>query len=799
MAALQQPFEIPYLAWLAALEHDQNVQPGPTPLQISFRPDDTSFSALVSLINRIALRFFPTPALESIRADIIATGAFPEAAPIFAAQTTAIAPLLERITREAEGGKLIFMQTLPHVGDQTIDLAVDQANLALIRHARQHEHIHVVPIHRVATLDVMLAAESFYAVREALEALGRTSRANYIWNRVLDLAWQHWHSIAAASLPTPKAVVTDLDGVVWDGILREDGLDAVRTGGSALVKVAHSVWRDVLCRRSQGGVLLAALSRNEKQAAIDALDGVQAPASFAGVWADSNIDKAAEFGAILQFFDGIAPQSVVFVDDNATEQERMRLAWPSANVPAVAAPPLLIGDLLAQIPAARSGTTTDSDRQRTAFYAAKSSGELVPEIVCIVDPSDRALLLRMAQLHARTNQFNMTTPRRTAEDLQRLLEDPSWAVLALEVHYHGAVLTPELMGVAELHQEQGGDCVLDSFLASCRLLWAGSQQRMFDLIRMEAAKRFGAKTLIARWRPNERNEAFERWFEAIGWSQDVTARDGGLDFRGTTATRDGEAPRDLLAILSTYLEKKRHSNNAIVAARVRPNDGATELLVPGAVFRPGLTSDDADIVRAVFGIEPIGERDCSAMTLPPLWVSKYLVTRAEFAVFLSSLPAAEADEGAAAANGGFGRETDGAIRAVRDMLHPVTATHAWATRYAAWVAGRLPTEAEWERVARGEDERWFPWGHNAPLPPYCPPRGDELPAVTDMNADSPFGVVGLTGCVWQWCCGAYRDHPPYRGGDINSNAYFLRSTVRPREAAEHCGHIVGIRVVRDTE
>ncbi|GAB2963932.1 hypothetical protein GCM10027280_61090 [Micromonospora polyrhachis] len=55
----------------------------------------------------------------------------------------------------------------------------------------------------------------------------------------------------------------------------------------------------------------------------------------------------------------------------------------------------------------------------------------------------------------------------------------------------------------------------------------------------------------------------------------------------------------------------------------------------------------------------------------------------------------------------------------------------------------------------------------------------------------------MTGHVWQWCSGSYRDHPQYRGGDTRANTYFLRTTVRPLESAEHCGHLVGFRVVRD--
>jgi len=274
---------------------------------------------------------------------------------------------------------------------------------------------------------------------------------------------------------------------------------------------------------------------------------------------------------------------------------------------------------------------------------------------------------------------------------------------------------------------------------------------------------------------------------------------GIISNRGTPAATEPSTPTSETSVVSNPTEEPSFpATEAPVVAEVptetpipvEPDNGigntegdeVPQVYVPAGEFTMGSTSGDSD------------ELPIRRITLDAFWIDKTEVTNGMYSLCVERGECREPTRSDSASRSSYYGDPE------FDDYPVIFVDQTMAMDYCEWAGGRLPTEAEWEKAARGTDGLIYPWGNDDPndnLLNYDEHVGDTTMVGSYPDNVSPYGAYDMAGNVWEWVSDWYREtyldtelqNPVgpdsgtfgvVRGGSWRNIGYAVRSSFRTR-------------------
>lgn len=302
--------------------------------------------------------------------------------------------------------------------------------------------------------------------------------------------------------PVKKVVAVDLDNTLWEGVVGEDGLDAIHPN--------VALQRELKALKERG-ILLVILSKNNEEDGLAGLD--RQPILKREDFVAWRIDwqPKAENLAHLAAELNLGADSFVFIDDNPSERLEMSVRLPDVTALDVGA------NLAAYFPAR---PLTDEDLRKTDEYRAEAKRS-----ACLAERRDADVwttlgieldvhqmreseVPRVAQLSQKANQFDVCTNRYSEEAIRRLAEEG----LIITAHAKDRFGDQGLVAFVVVRGTEIVDWVM-----SCRVMGRGIEDRVeAELERLMSLR--GVSELTAVWRASGKNIPVRNLYDRFGFT-----------------------------------------------------------------------------------------------------------------------------------------------------------------------------------------------------------------------------------------------------------------------------------------
>lgn len=361
-----------------------------------------------------------------------------------------------------------------------------------------------------------------------LELLARSPvAAAHHWN----YAGEFLRVLRAMTGKVRKVLALDCDNTLWGGVLGDVGRDGVALGHD----YPGSAYRALQLRAlelQQRGVVLVVASKNDRAAVQDVFENhremILRPehiSYFAVDWnpKPQNLKQAA---AVLN----LGLDSFVFLDDHPVECDMMRQMLPDVVTVQLPKDPALFERTLSRLNCFDQLVVSAEDRSRASMYRQEAQRaelkEQAPDLesfyhslrmIMSIGIDDTSQVARAAQLTQRTNQFNMTTIRRSEVEIRDLMTSPTFHVYSLSLEDRFGDNGIVGLAIVETAVEEW---MIETFLMSCRVLGRTVEHAFLQWI-AEQARASGAPRLGAKYSRSKKNASFAGFYESCGMTKAV--------------------------------------------------------------------------------------------------------------------------------------------------------------------------------------------------------------------------------------------------------------------------------------
>jgi FkbH-like protein len=368
---------------------------------------------------------------------------------------------------------------------------------------------------------------------------------------LLDIAREVTQIINSFRQGPKKVLVLDLDNTLWGGVVGDDGLDGIEIGDTSPRAEAFKSFQQHLLALSRRGVLLAVCSKNDEEKALEPF--LSHPemvlrrehfVSFKANWRPKS-DNIREIAQELN----LGLDSFVFVDDNPAEVDIVRQFAPEVTCILLGSDPSLYSAQIQDSRLFEAFSITAEDVQRVEQYRQEGQRQALQtnftdmaayleslEMKGRIDEFRSVDVPRIAQLINRSNQFNVTTRRRTEAEVQLLLTDPTCCgfTIRLEDRFGDYGLIAVVIGRVD-----GETMQIDTWLMSCRVLKRQvEEETVNEMVRL--ARTRACRTIKGVYIPTKKN----------GMVRDL------YDNMGFAVTYDGDDRREFELDLLGYAQKE---------------------------------------------------------------------------------------------------------------------------------------------------------------------------------------------------------------------------------------------------